>query len=150
MSNYPPPFDSNNPQDQSSFGNPQNQGQPGYNPYGQNPMPQFPMQQELPNAVAILVLGITSIVLCVCYGFIGLACGIVALVLSNKALRLYKQAPESYTRASYNNVNAGRICAIIGTILSSIYLIFVIIYFVFLGHAISSGFSGFGNAYSGY
>ena len=54
----------------------------------------------LPNATSTLVLGILSIVIC----FI---CGIVALVLANKDIALYKNNPGLYSEASYNNVKAG-------------------------------------------
>jgi Na+-transporting methylmalonyl-CoA/oxaloacetate decarboxylase gamma subunit len=62
---------------------------------------------QLPNATATLVLGILSIVIC----FI---CGIVALIISNKDVAMYKANPELYSAASYNNIKAGRICAVIG------------------------------------
>ena len=77
----------------------------------------------LPNATATLVLGILSILIC----FI---CGIVALVISNRDLSLYKANPELYSEASYNNIKAGRICAIIGLALQLVGLLFYIIVFV--------------------
>lgn len=83
-------------------------------------------QQPLPNATGVLVLGILSIVLCFCYGIIGLILGIIALVLAAKSKKLYAAAPELYTQGSYKNLNAGRICAIIGVILSAIYIAYVI------------------------
>lgn len=82
-------------------------------------------KRTLPNSVAILVLGIVSIVTCCCYGIIGLTCGIVALVLAKSATDLYKKNPEEYT--GYSNVKAGRIMAIIGIILNSLYIILLII-----------------------
>ena len=42
-------------------------------------------RQNLPNATTSLVLGILSIVTCLCYGVIGLPLGIIAVVLGNKA-----------------------------------------------------------------
>jgi hypothetical protein len=90
-------------------------------------------QQPLPNSTAVLVLGIISIVGCFCYGIVGVACGIIALVLGNKALALYKQDPSAYTAGSYSNTKAGRICAIIGLSISALYLILVIIMIVFVG-----------------
>lgn len=92
------------------------------------------MQQSLPNATGVLVLGIISIVLCWCYG-IGIVLGIIALVLSSKAKTLYQENPNTYSIGSFKNMNAGRICAIIGLSLSSVYLVFIIIYFVILGAA---------------
>lgn len=79
---------------------------------------------QLPNATATLVLGILSIVVC----FI---CGIVALVISNKDIALYKANPELYSTASYNNIKAGRICAIIGLALQVIGIIIYILLIAF-------------------
>src|SRR6056297_561906 len=81
------------------------------------------MQQPLPNASAVLVLGILSIVTCWCYGFIGLVLGIIGLVLSGKPLKLYKEDPELYTESSYKNVKAGRICSIIGLSISGLFIL---------------------------
>lgn len=92
-------------------------------------------KQPLPYSTTVLVLGILSIVTCFCYGFLGIILGIVALILAKKDLQLYHSAPESFT--GYENLKAGRICAIIGLVLSSIFLFIVIIYFVFLGMMIS-------------
>ncbi len=82
-------------------------------------------QQPLPNATGVLVLGILSIVFCLCYG-LGLILGIIALVLAVKSKKLYANAPELYTQASFKNLNAGRICSIIGVILSVIYIAYII------------------------
>ncbi|MBL7703277.1 MAG: hypothetical protein JNM14_13585 [Ferruginibacter sp.] len=90
--------------------------------------------QQLPNATATLVLGILSIVVC-------LICGIVALVISNKDVALYKANPELYSAASYNNIKAGRICALIGIILQGLAIIVYIIFIAFfISVASSSGF----------
>lgn len=94
-------------------------------------------QQQVPNSTAVLVLGIISIVGCFCYGIIGLILGIVALVLSSKAKSLYEQSPGAYSQASYNNLKAGRICAIIGTSLSAVYILILIVYIIFLGTVFS-------------
>ncbi|MCF8297547.1 MAG: hypothetical protein K9J13_08405 [Saprospiraceae bacterium] len=87
-------------------------------------------QITLPNSVGVLVLGICSIALCSC-NIIGVALGIIALVLASKANSLYKENPQSYTIASFKNMNAGRICAIIGTVVSGLYFVFWIIYIIF-------------------
>ncbi|HRD38892.1 MAG TPA: CCC motif membrane protein [Bacteroidia bacterium] len=94
-------------------------------------------QVPLPNSTAVLVLGIISIALCWCYGIVALTCGIIAIVLGNKAMALYKANPSAYTLSSFNNTKGGRICAIIGICLGSLYLIFIIIYLVILGTAFS-------------
>ena len=93
-------------------------------------------KQSLPNATAVLVLGIISIVGCFCYmlaGLVGIVCGIIALVLASKDSRRYRTEPHLYTIASYNNLKAGRVCAIIGTVLSSLYLLFIIFFIAIIG-----------------
>jgi hypothetical protein len=100
--------------------------------------PPMGMPQTLPNATAALVLGIISIPTCICYGIVGMACGIIAIVLGSKAIKLYKENPGVYNPSSYNNANAGKICGIIGVILSALYLVFIIVYIVILGAAFSA------------
>lgn len=82
--------------------------------------------QKLPNATAVLVLGILSILFCCCYGVIGIVLSIIALVLASKDMKLYRDNPQIYT--DYQNLNAGRIMAIIGLVLS----ILTLIYFVWV------------------
>jgi hypothetical protein len=96
---------------------------------------QFNQYQEVPavpNSTAILVLGIISIVGAICYGIPGLICGIIALVLAGKSRRMYNENPGRYSLASYNNMNAGRVCAIIGTILSALAIIGLVFYFIWI------------------
>ncbi len=95
-------------------------------------------QQTLPNSTAVLVLGIISIVGCFCYGIVGLVTGIIALVLAGKATRMYNENPALFTEASYKNMKAGKVCAIIGTCLSGAYMAFWIIYIAVIGAALSS------------
>lgn len=101
-------------------------------PFQQDPMgnPNF-MKSNLPNATAVLVLGIISIVGCCCYGIVGIICGAIGLVLAKKDLALYKQNPNAYN--NYSNLNTGRILCIIGLILSIIYLVYMIVLFTTLG-----------------
>ncbi|HBF87495.1 MAG TPA: hypothetical protein DDX39_02545 [Bacteroidales bacterium] len=94
-------------------------------------------QQQLPNSTTVLVLGILSIATCFCYGIPGLVLGIIALVMSSKGKKLHKENPEAYSEASYKNLNAGRICAIIGTCLSGLYALIIIFYLLVLGAALS-------------
>jgi hypothetical protein len=90
---------------------------------------------NLPNATAVLVLGIISIVGCFCYGLVGFVCGIISLVLASKDMKRYALEPQAFTPSSYNNVKAGRICSIIGLILSSVYLVLIIIVIAAIGIA---------------
>lgn len=95
-------------------------------------------QQSLPNATAVLVLGILSIVFCFCYGIVGAALGIIAIVLANKATKIYTASPDTYTESSFKNMKAGKVCAIIGLSLSSLYLIYFIIVISFYGAMFSA------------
>lgn len=92
------------------------------------------MQQALPNATAVLVLGILSIVTCCCfYGVISLIMGIIALILSKKDVALYLSNVGLYTESSYKNLKAGRVCAIIGLVFSGIIIIACIIFVAVFG-----------------
>jgi hypothetical protein len=87
--------------------------------------------QKLPNATAVLILGIFSILTCCCYGIISIILGVVGLVLANKDTKLYAENPSQYT--NYNNLKIGRILSIIGIVLGAIYLIYVVVLFSTLG-----------------
>ncbi len=95
------------------------------------------VQQPLPNSTAILVLGILSIALCWCVGVVGITLSIIALIMSGKAIALYNSNPNLYSTGSFNNAKAGKVCAIIGLCLSSLYLIYVIVVFLIWGAAFS-------------
>jgi len=88
-------------------------------------------KQTLPNATLILVFGILSILGCCCYGILGIIFGIVALVLAKKATTLYTENPELYD--GFNNVKTGKILALIGLIISAIYVVLLIISFSMYG-----------------
>ena len=88
---------------------------------------------ELPNATAILVLGIISIVGCFCYGVPGLICSIIAMVLASKARKLVEASPGLYSEGSIKNMKTGRICALIGLGLSILCLLIFIIYLMIFG-----------------
>ncbi|MDR1724948.1 MAG: DUF4190 domain-containing protein [Bacteroidales bacterium] len=81
---------------------------------------EYQFKDNVPYSVAVLVLGICSIV--VSNGWI---CGIIALVLAHKGLEQYKLDPEKYK--SPQMLKAGQICAIIGISLRGLILIIGII-----------------------
>ncbi|MDX1753049.1 MAG: CCC motif membrane protein [Salinimicrobium sediminis] len=85
----------------------------------------------LPNSTLILIFGILSIITCCCWGILGLIFGIIALVMAKKAKEIYMAEPDMYS--GYNNVKTGRILAIIGIILSAIYLVINIVLIVLYG-----------------
>ena len=87
-------------------------------------------KQTLPNSTLVLVMGILSIIGCCCYGFPGIIFGIIALVVGKNATTIYNENPDSYL--GFPNVKAGKIMAIIGIVISVIYIaliIFMISYF---------------------
>lgn len=87
--------------------------------------------QKLPNATAVLVLGICSILLgCFLVGFI---CGIIGLAMAKYPMGLYRQNPQIYV--NYGTLNAGRILSIIGVILGSVSVIWFIIASLYFGRS---------------
>ena len=88
-------------------------------------------KRELPNSTPILVFGILSILGCCCYGVAGAIFGIIALVMSKRAMEIYNADPEIYM--GYQNVKTGRILAIIGLVLSGISIIASIISLIMFG-----------------
>ncbi len=105
--------------------------------------PDLSQKVPLQNSTAILVLGIFSIVTSWCCGFIavvGLVLGIVALVLASKATTIYQENPERYTENSFKNVNAGKICAIIGIVISGVLILIGLVYLFIVGATLSTLF----------
>lgn len=82
---------------------------------------------ELPNAKPALVLGILSLTTCWCYGVLGLAFGIVALVIANKDMARYQLEPEVYSQPSYKNLKTARIIAIIAICCSALFTLVIAI-----------------------
>jgi hypothetical protein len=86
------------------------------------------MQISSPNSGVILTLGIISVVSTCCFvGIVGLIFSIISLVLVPGAKKAYYAEPELYTKSSFENIKAGQICAIIGLVLNSIFLMYIII-----------------------
>lgn len=91
--------------------------------------------RDLPNAVAVLVMGILSIVCVCCYGLPSLILSIVSIILASKDIKLYHAAPEAFTVSSYKNLKAGRVCAIVGLSIFALYVVAVIFIVTTLGFA---------------
>lgn len=90
-----------------------------------------------PYSTAVLVLGIISIPSCICYGIVGLTTGIIALVLAAKGKALFDAAPYLYTNGSLANLNAGKVCAIVGVSLSGLLFLYFIAIFSMYGFVLS-------------
>lgn len=81
---------------------------------------------NLPNATAVLVLGILSIVTCWLWGVVGIVLGIIAVSMHGKDKALYKSNPTRYEQ-SFKNSKAGFICGIIGLSLSALMFLYMIV-----------------------
>ena len=88
------------------------------------PQTHTPVPERLPNATLVLVLGILSLITCICYGQ-GLILGIVNLFLARNTSRMYHAEPERYT--GHGDVKLGRILSIIGIILSILFLAAIVV-----------------------
>jgi hypothetical protein len=100
----------------------------------------------IPNSQGILILGIFSLVTTFCcggIGFVGIILGIIAVVMSSKAEQMYATNPAPYTESSYKNVNAGRICGIIGIVVNGVLIVAGIIYLIIAGAGLTTFFSTF-------
>ena len=100
----------------------------------------------IPNSQGILILGIFSLVTSFCcggIGFVGLILGIIAVAMSTKATEVYEQNPKVYTEASFKNINAGKICGIIGICLNGLMIVVGIIYLLVAGAGLAAFFSEF-------
>lgn len=87
--------------------------------------------EKLPNATAVLILGICSIVFG-CF-FVGLICGIIGLALAKKPMQMYLQNPQKYM--NYGALNAGRIMSIIGVIFGALSVVWLIVGGLILGES---------------
>lgn len=87
--------------------------------------------ETLPDSTAVLVLGILSIIGSFCYGIVGLILGIIAVALSTRPERLYRQNPTRYSQSSYSNLKAGKVCGIIGLCISGLLVLAMVAFFGF-------------------
>ena len=91
-------------------------------------------KENAPYSIAVLVLGICSIV-----ASGGFVCGIIALILASKGFKQYKMEPERYKNLQM--LKAGQICAIVGLSISLFFTILATIYLVsFFGNEVCSQF----------
>ncbi len=91
----------------------------------------FMEQQKLPNTGVIIGLGIASILLCWCYGVLGLILSIVAIILASKSKSVYNESPQDYS--DYGTLTTGKVIAIIGLILNILFILLMIWMIVTLG-----------------
>jgi hypothetical protein len=101
----------------------------------------------LPNATAVLVLGILSIVTCWLYGIPGIIMGIIAISMHKKDKALYLSNKTKYGQ-SFKNSKAGFICGIIGLSLSALWIIYLVVVLLFVAGAVAT--AGSYNGYNGF
>ena len=83
---------------------------------------------NLPNARNVLVLGVLSIVFSSWYfAVVGVFLSARALILASRDLSLYNSDRSHYSLSSYNNLKAGRVCAIIGLSVSILFCLLLIL-----------------------
>ena len=121
-----------NPQPETNQGQYQPYQQPQYQPndYQQQAYAPYrpPVNPAKPSGLAIasMILGICSIVFCA--GVItGLICAILAIVFASKAA---KQAPGGDLGPSRGFIKAGKICGIIGLVLSILFIVIWVLYVI--------------------
>jgi len=79
---------------------------------------------QLPNAIGILILGISSILMCATV-ILGIVCGIIAIVMSKNPKAMLTENPDGFRNPGI--LRAGRVTAIVGIILSVLYIPLVLL-----------------------
>lgn len=82
---------------------------------------------KLPNASTVLTLGIISCFGMFCFGVVGLIMGIVAIIFYRIDKKRYQKEPYKYSNESLKMLNSGRILAIIGLVISSLFVFLILI-----------------------
>lgn len=101
---------------------------------------------KLPADPTAIILGIVSVVIvglgCCCglFAIGSLILGIIGLVMANKSIKLYKQAPENYTSQSRSNTGVGQVICIVGVVISSVLVLISLVYWAFFGSQITESF----------
>jgi hypothetical protein len=103
-----------------------------------NPYIEPKVQEDVPNATAVLVLGIISLASFWCYGIVGIVLGIIGLAISSSSHKAIKLEPQRYTQSSIKNLNAGRIMSIIGLSVGGLFILIIVLYFLIIGAALMS------------
>lgn len=88
-------------------------------------------KQKLPNATAVIILGVLSIISCCCYGVVSMLLGGIGIYLAKKDAATYNENPELYS--NYNNIKTGKILCIIGIVLGLLYLAFLAFFISYFG-----------------
>lgn len=99
---------------------------PGYPPPGYCPS-YYQMPKNHPLAVTAMVLGIISLIGIAICAVLGVALGIVAIVMGIKAKADIEMDPYRYTGMGF--AKAGIITGIIGIVISALYIIVIVLFY---------------------
>ena len=94
-----------------------------------------------PTAIILGIISLTLLFLGCCCGlfvFVSFSLSIVGIVIVNKSLRDYYAAPDQYDSMSKNNVVVAKVLNIVALVISSLFLIVYIMYFVFFGSLLTA------------
>lgn len=94
-----------------------------------------------PNALILSIISLAILFLGCCCGFfvlISFTLSIVGLVIANKSLKEYYTAPDQYDSMSKNNVFVAKVLNIIALVVSSLFVLVYILYFVFFGSLLTA------------
>jgi uncharacterized membrane protein len=83
--------------------------------------------KKLPYASTVLTLGIISCFGMFCFGIVGLIMGIIAIIFYRIDKNRYQKDPLNYSNESFKMLNSGRVLAIIGLVLSSLFVFLILI-----------------------
>lgn len=86
-------------------------------------------------AIASLVLGIVSIVMCSAYGVLSVPCGIIAIVMANGVKQQIVR--QEVAPSSAGLAKAGWVCGVIGLVLGGLMMLFLLL---MLGFGFAGGF----------
>jgi hypothetical protein len=88
-------------------------------------------QIDLNGAKNAQIMGILSVVLLCCFGgVVTIVLGYLGMSNGKSAIIEYEKNSEKYTLRSYNQAKSGKLFGTIGLILSILYLIALVIYFI--------------------
>ncbi len=89
--------------------------------------------QDVPESLAILILGVVSIIISIVFPGLGVIPSIIALVKYKKAKKIYLENPNLFTKQSNDYLTIGQITGIIGLCISILIILSIL---VIIGFAI--------------
>jgi hypothetical protein len=86
---------------------------------------------DLSEAKSAQIMGILSVVLLCCFGgVVTIVLGYLGMSKGKSAIQEYERNPGKYTLRSYNQAKSGKLFGAIGLVLSILFIIALVIYFI--------------------